>query len=123
MHPGYKEKYLALNFKLIQLFQFTDQQCLDTWTGFNGNCYRFFKAGKFIQWAQAEEACLAYKAHLASIRDGDDMKFIHWMLIENKVVRKSQTYIGKFIKMIYLPWLLRKIVLLYIGNNCISMGF
>ena len=48
-----------------------------------------------MQWPLADEACARHGATLASIRDLEDMRFIHWILIENKVVRKSQTYIGK----------------------------
>ena len=76
----------------------SDEHCPKLWTAFKGNCYHVSSSNISLNWLEAEEQCLSEDAHLVSIRDSDDMEFIHSIIVdqlESLVVPPIKTYIGK----------------------------
>ncbi|XP_072021058.1 uncharacterized protein [Amphiura filiformis] len=71
--------------------------CPIDWSYFRGNCHRLMYSENYINWVHAEENCMEYDAHLVSIRDRDDMEFIHSLIVDNlerHVSLPLRTYIG-----------------------------
>ena len=60
-------------------------------------CYKFFRQDTLMRWTAAEESCASkYGGHLVSIRDIDDMNFIHSLIVRNGPARSSKIHIGKY---------------------------
>ncbi|XP_072017119.1 uncharacterized protein [Amphiura filiformis] len=55
--------------------------CPNSWTYFKDNCYRVFDNNTLLSWTNAEDKCNDEGAHLTSIRDGEDMEFIHSLVV------------------------------------------
>ena len=76
-----------------------DPVCPNKWTDFKGNCYRVMERPAFISWIEAEDRCRLEDAHLVSIRDEEDMDFVHSLIIRS--LTKGDTpplniYIGMY---------------------------
>ena len=61
----------------------TDHTCPESWSYFKGHCYNIIKSDDMIRWVDAEYRCENLGAHLVSIRDYEDMEFLHSLLIES----------------------------------------
>ena len=59
-------------------------------------CYRFFRRNTTLRWTSAENSCREPGGHLVSIRDKEDMDFIHSLIIDNGPSRASKIYIGEY---------------------------
>ena len=60
-------------------------------------CYKFIRQDRPLRWTAAEENCINdYSGHLVSIRDVEDMNFVHSLILENGSSRSSNIYIGKY---------------------------
>jgi len=51
--------------------------CPSGWSEFQGHCYHL--SNDHIDWRQAEEVCLSYGSHLASVHSGAEYDFILYL--------------------------------------------
>ena len=69
-------------------------------------CYRFFRGNTTLRWTSAEKSCEhEHGGHLVSIRDKEDMDFIHSLIIDNGPSRASKIYIGEYHFCVKKCWL------------------
>ena len=64
----------------------TDSFCPTDWTYYKDHCYRIFNSDDAINWIDAEYSCNEEgdgDGHLASIRDDQDMEFIHSLIVRS----------------------------------------
>ena len=62
-------------------FFFSEYACPKNWTLFKDNCYSLASSKNAINWIAAEDRCKEEDAHLVSIRDSEDMEFIHSLVV------------------------------------------
>ncbi|XP_030851304.1 bone morphogenetic protein 1-like [Strongylocentrotus purpuratus] len=75
----------------------SNHTCSDGWDVFHGSCYRLFINSEASTWNEAELVCQENpKGHLVSIRDQDEMVFLHYMISSQWEVTETETYIGKY---------------------------
>ena len=67
----------------VFFFKLQEHLCPENWKHFNDNCYIVKDNVNFLSWYDAEERCLNEDAHLVSIRDKEDMDFIHSLIIKS----------------------------------------
>ena len=80
-------------------FSDSKYSCSNNWTLHENNCYRLFSSEEALNWMSAEERCFESDAHLVSIRNSDDMEFIHSLIVGDLgrfVAKPLRTYIGKY---------------------------
>ncbi|XP_041486068.1 G-protein coupled receptor GRL101-like [Lytechinus variegatus] len=70
-------------------------RCEDEWEIFQGSCYNLFRNSEDITWKDAEAKCKDEQGHLVSIRDEDEMTFIHFMISSTELnSTEINAYIG-----------------------------
>eukprot|EP00057_Strongylocentrotus_purpuratus_P012448 XP_011666922.1 PREDICTED: versican core protein-like [Strongylocentrotus purpuratus] len=71
--------------------------CPDGWDVFQGSCYRLYIHSEARTWNEAELVCQENpKSHLVSIRDQDEMVYLHYMISSQWEATETETYIGKY---------------------------
>ncbi|XP_030835428.1 low-density lipoprotein receptor-related protein 2-like [Strongylocentrotus purpuratus] len=96
-HTGFLGEYRTelLNPEYSQPADNDNYTCQNDSVIFQGSCYSLFRLSEDITWKDAEEECLAKQAHLVSIRDIDEMTFLHFMISTAEGNEtKTETYIG-----------------------------
>ncbi|XP_072043070.1 uncharacterized protein [Amphiura filiformis] len=58
-------------------------RCQEGWSYFKGSCYVVVDNANTLSWFNAEEMCQEEGAHLVSIRDEQDMDFVHSLIINS----------------------------------------
>ena len=82
----------------INNFLFKDTYCPSNWTYFKDHCYKVIHHRHLLSWTDAEHYCNEKHAHLTSIRDREDMEFIHSLIISNlgsSATPPIKVFIGK----------------------------
>ena len=73
----------------------TGSMCGAEWSIYKNHCYLFKMSDTPIKWTRAERICNMDGAHLVSIMDVNEMKFLHHMLVSDWLKGENGTYIGK----------------------------
>ncbi|XP_041482732.1 uncharacterized protein LOC121429653 isoform X2 [Lytechinus variegatus] len=72
-----------------------NHSCPDGWVVFKGSCYRLIISHEALTWNEAELVCQeSLGGHLVSIRDEDEMIFLHYMISSQWEATETETYIG-----------------------------
>ena len=90
--------FVFVLFDCVLFLSDSEYLCSNNWTLYENNCYQLFSSGEALNWMSAEERCLESDGHLVSIRNSDDMEFIHSLIVGNLgrfVAKPLRTYIGK----------------------------
>ncbi|XP_070571265.1 uncharacterized protein [Ptychodera flava] len=94
---GFLARYTAIPYQLeIPQQQPSDLHytCLEDWKLYGRKCYKFYRHDTGLSWRQAEYRCSGEGAHLASILNEDESKFIMYSLINDWWYGDTSTYIG-----------------------------
>ncbi|XP_071950772.1 uncharacterized protein [Antedon mediterranea] len=91
---GFLAEYDTYSFDSSYKVSSTSLECPDGWQKYSTYCYTFEEESYYVTWTEAEEICSDKGAHLVSIKDGDEMDFIHSMLTTNWITDNYITYIG-----------------------------
>ncbi len=74
----------------------SDFSCNAGWDLFNRHCYKVFFHDTLLTWIDSEDLCNQFEnGHLVSIRDEDEMLYVHLLLLEEDTIEEDGTYIGK----------------------------
>ncbi len=65
----------------MYFFPLSGTSCQKDWSYFRGNCYIVVDNIDPLSWFDAEELCRQQDSNLVSIRDEQDMDFIHSLII------------------------------------------
>ncbi|XP_022097833.1 uncharacterized protein LOC110983144 isoform X2 [Acanthaster planci] len=68
--------------------------CSEEWDLYDANCYKFFNLTENLRWTDAQITCQEAQANLVSIRDINEVNFIHGMLTSKWFSPQFNTYIG-----------------------------
>ena len=72
-------------------------ECPEGWTRFEGSCHTLFTRPTSLTWLAAQAECHRSGADLVSIKDADEMTFIHYMLTTEWRTQDVRTFIGKYV--------------------------
>ena len=80
------------------MYTYIASTCPDGWDVFKGSCYSLYINPEVLTWNEAELLCQeSHEGHLVSIRDQDEMVFLHYMISSQWEGTETETYIGKYL--------------------------
>ena len=90
--------------------------CDEEWSIYKNHCYIFKTMDAPIKWTRAEKICNMDGAHLVSIMDVNEMKFLHHMMVSDWMKGENGTYIGKVKCLLLLAKISLQLIVLFLTN-------